>query len=153
MIEYELPARYSPYRELNVCSNRLVNVRIPILMHENPVLLVGSGSYPMVWLSAPLEPGARRWGYVVKESKSLNPAVSVHIDRKQKSVNVRIEGEDVLFVQADSAVRATISRLNLRPIGLAVHGDRQGLQAGGVSLSANTFENVHTAFAFGDSNK
>lgn len=153
MIDYDLPVRYSPYRELDFCSNRLIGVHIPIVVHENPVLLLGTGSYPLVWLAAPIEPGARRWGYIVKESKSVNPAVNVHVDKRQKSVHIRIEGKTVLFAQANSSSKATVSQLDLRPIGLAVYGDRRGLYAGGMSLASNTFENVHTAFAFGEPGK
>src|SRR5690606_41913461 len=138
---------------MEVSTSRIIVVHILIVRHENPVLLLGTGSYPLVWLAAPIEPGARRWGYIVKESKSVNPAVNVHVDKRQKSVHIRIEGKTVLSAQANSSSKATVSQLDLRPIGLAVYGDRRGLHAGGMRLAPNTSENVHTAFAFGEPGK
>jgi len=149
MIDIQLPTRYSPYHELILCSNRLVDVPIPLLIAETPVFLVGQGAVPIIWLSAPSEPGSKIWNYVVKEGQSMNSAVEVNNDKVKRRAEVTVGGTIVLCAVAETKERAVIEALDLRPVGLAVTGDPSGMMVGGMTLVTNKFVNVRVALTFG----
>ena len=143
-----LPHRYKIPGGVNLCSNHLTEVEIPLEFRGQPLLLVGEGAVPLLWLAAPESPGGQDLGWIVKESSSVNPAVNVDIDRKKGRVSVRVTGE--LVIQLEKRVETIeILRLNLRPLGLNVVGDRKGLTIGGTLLSGNKISRSEVAFALG----
>lgn len=144
------PRSYKPFGTLELGSNSLVDVPVPVGVRDTPVFLVGKGRpFPLLWLAAPSDSSGGFWGFVVKEGKSYNPAVSVTNDKARHSVTARVSGQVVLQVRTTGSDSATVERLDLRPLGLDVVADRSHLRIGGTQLSKNTFRGVETAFALG----
>ena len=52
MTEIDLPKEFIAFEELNFCSNTLQNCKIPIVIDGRPILLVGKGEQPQVWIWA-----------------------------------------------------------------------------------------------------
>jgi hypothetical protein len=144
-----LPEAFKPVRELSICSNAFVDVGVPIAFKGSPILLLASGSVPSIWLSAPLQPGSEEWGFVVSESRSHNPALQVVSDTATGSVTIRAGHSVVVEAKMTAADAATVVRLDLRPLGLAVTGDADGLRVGTTTLRQNRFERVGTGIALG----
>src|SRR5689334_1943531 len=79
MAEPRLPAGYVPFRELTLCSNVLVNVPIPLIVGDQPALLVGRSEslIPQVWLAAPAGPDSKEWVFVVERNRALRPLITI----------------------------------------------------------------------------
>ena len=143
-----LPDGYKPYPELRLCSNKLLGSSIPILVNDFPVFLIGIGAAPLVWLAAPTGPDT--WKYIVEASRSLLPTIRVDIDLLAFSIKVFIGPELVLAARNETSEIAEVNKLDLRPLGLVVHGDSKGLFVGTNSFVNNTFKGLGAAFAIGD---
>lgn len=148
--EISLPKNYIPYDELHLCGNTLKNVRIPFLIGETPVLLIGKNTVPQVWLSAQTSPGSHEWKYIVEENRSLNPAVYVDAQGENRTVYVRVSNIVIIKVAAHSPTKAVIEVLDLRPIGLNVYGDSSGLSLATNKYAGNSMMNSQVAFALGN---
>lgn len=144
-----LPGEYAAPKQLTLCSNILRNVQVPIAIEGTPILLIGKGTVPLVWLAAPIGMAGQRWVYVVQASRSMNPAVTVRTDLKIGTVVVKVSGSTVISGRAVSPEQITVDKVDLRLLGLAVFGDQSGLTFGGARLQQNIFDNVGTAFAAG----
>jgi hypothetical protein len=143
-----LPEGYKPFPELRLCSNTLLGSPIPILVGSFPALLIGIGAAPLVWLAAPTGPTpSAAWKYIVEASKSMHPAVRVDVDLLAQSVAVLIRGTIILEVRNQSQELAEVSRLDLRLVGLNVHGDSNGMFVGTNSFIGNTFKGTGAMFA------
>lgn len=141
-----LPLGYRPFRELEVCSNLLTDVLVPLAVNGHPLLLVGTGAMPLVWLAGPSDPTARSWRFVVERSRSTNPAILVDLDRRTKVVFVEVSGDEVLRVQWLSPERATVQVLDFTPLGLALQGDEEALTLGTSRLSGSSVSGAKVAF-------
>lgn len=142
------PSGYMPFATLDLCSNRLELVEMPVSVDSFPVFLVGySDRAPLLWLAAPHSPASRFWDFIVAASKSLNPSVSVTVDEKLREVTVTAVERVVARVQANSDDSATVKALDLRPFGIDVRCESKGLLVGGGRFSNNTFSNLGSAFA------
>lgn len=142
-----LPQGFIPYGELNVCSNHLVGGGHLVVIGENLPVVVGSGPQPMVWLEAPTNKQAKEFVTLVSASVSKYPAVSVVND--SSGLLVLVGKTKLLRIKQETASKAIIDILDLRPIGLNIYGDANTLQAGGASFSGNTFMGVGTLIAYG----
>jgi hypothetical protein len=147
--EIRLPKNYIPYDELNLCGNSLINVKIPFLIGESPLLLIGKNTTPLIWLSAQTSPGSHEWKYIVEENRSLNPAVYVDIQDINRTVYVKVSNIVIVKVAAQSATKAMIEVLDMRPIGLNVYGDSSGLSLATNKFTGNSMMNSQVAFALG----
>ena len=61
-----------------------------------------------------------------KPNRSLNPAVYVDVQDENKTVYVKVSNAIIRAV-AESAMKATVDVLDLRPVGLNLYGDSSGL--------------------------
>lgn len=151
-----LPVSYQPYKTLNFCSNILIGVKVPILVGDMPVLLVGRGKKskdaPKIWLAAPRQPNSPEWAFVLDASVSTNRAVEVTSDDARRTLRVSVSGIRVLEVVEVDRDQATVTFVDLAPLGLAVRGDSRGLAVGGMQMSANVFQGAYAAFAFAPPN-
>jgi hypothetical protein len=145
----DLPSTYSAFGILELCSNRLVNVRVPISVGNIPAFLLGRNSVPLVWLSAPEVPKGRRWRFVVEESRALYPGIDVRVDPSSRSVSVNVGSQKVLHASQTAEDMAVVDLIDLRPLGLNVHGTERGLEVRGLVLTGNTFSGLVTALAIG----
>jgi hypothetical protein len=147
--ETQLPSEYVPYSRLELCSNKLEGVAIPLLVRDTPLLLIGRGATPLVWLSAPTDPSGANWDFVVAASLARNPAVRVQREKSKHVLTVRVSDTVVAVVEWKGLDSARVTRLDLRPVGLNVVGDTAGLRMGGMTMSGNTVVNARVAFALG----
>ena len=147
--EFSFPEHYSPYDELHLCGNTLINVKIPFLIGETPLLLIGKNIVPQVWLSAQRLPGSKEWKYIVEENRSLNPAVYVDVQDEKRTVDVLVSNIIILKAVAESPKKAVIEVLDLRPIGVNLYGDGSGLSLATKKFTGNSVVNSQVAFALG----
>ena len=149
-----LPPEYHPFRELNLCSNVLVDVPVPILVGGRPGLLVGQqlgllANLPLVWIAAPTSPGSNDWVFVVEMNRPLRPLIFVAYDRPAGTVQVRVGDTLVLRAKQTSKDTAVVDALDLRPLGLVAYGDGKAINVGGMMMERNRFERIEVAFAIG----
>src|SRR5437899_1631117 len=121
------------YSELDFCSNTLIGVKIPIVVDDVPMLVLGYGDVPLVWLTAPSDPKGERWVEIVRESTSLNESVNVERDVDASAIRIKIGGQDVLEVSTVSQTKARVLLIDFRVLGIPIWGNQSGLQIGGTS--------------------
>lgn len=144
-----LPAAFRPYHQLNFCTNLLVNVAVPILIGDTPIVLVGRGkTTPMVWLAAPREPNSADWSFVLEGNQVVKPDVEIRVDAPRRALTVLVSGAKVFEVKENGKEEATVLFIDLAPLGLSVRGDLRGLSIGGMHLHGNAFQGSFAAFAF-----
>lgn len=141
-----LPKGYSPYKLLNVCSNKLTGGAKIIVVGDILPLLIGSGSKPQVWLRAIQHPQSKRFISLVEASISQHPLVRV--EEVGRQLVVKVQGATVLRVEQTSEDQAFVSELDLRKLGLNVFGTISHLNAGGVTFSNNTFSGEGALVSF-----
>ena len=146
--DFELPQNYNPFQEIIFCSNRLVNVAVPILLMENiPICLIGRGPVPLVWLSGPIEPHAKIWNYVVIGGSPLKSAIDLKTDWETNTVLVKVGPQEVLRAKKLSEDRAVVDLVDFRPLGLNVYGTMEELNVGQNKFIRNHFIDLRVAFA------
>jgi hypothetical protein len=151
--EINPPKDYIPFEELILCSNNFVNGLMPIVVDGNIPLLIGKGELPLVWLATPLQ-FRLRWKYIVVGNKSLSTHIKVIISKEDKEIIVIFVKENnketiLLKVKKESDGKAIVTEIDLRPLGLNIHGNNVQLFVGTNTLSKNTFQNVRTMIAIG----
>ena len=142
-----LPSTYRPYQTLTVCSNTLIGGGHLVLIGEVLPLLVGSGDAPTIWLQAPTDRTGTKYVPLVTASVAAHPAVAVV--KNEEGLTVSIGGAPVIHIKQMDRESAVIDLIDLRPIGLNIHGDAKSLTAGGATFSSNTFSGGGTLIAFG----
>lgn len=142
-----LPAEYKPYQNIDFCSNHLHGGGHIFAMGQVIPLLVGTGEHPRIWLQAVSTPGKQNFVTIVSDSKPNHPAVSV--ETKGAKVIVSVQGRTVLCVESCGPDTASVTELDLRPIGLNIFGNSSSLSLGNMQLSQNTFAGVGVAFGLG----
>jgi len=152
MAELQLPTQYRPFRELNLCSNVLINVRAPLAANGQPLLLVGRGTNgaPLVWLAARMSPESKVWAYVVEAGRPLRPLIVINTDNVAGAVTVHVGGTLAVKARKVSDDTVAVDSLDLRPLGLVVYGSTRELHIGGMMMERNTLENLGIAFAIGE---
>lgn len=138
--EMQLPKEYLAFEKLTICSNVLINGKVPIRIKDHFPILVGKGDVPLIWLSA--TKAGKEWQMVVEKNQPLNKNFSVNFLDDKKSVFVTIG--NIIIVQAKkiSDGEAEISTLDLRPLGLDIRGDQSGFYIGTNSFVGNVFQNI-----------
>lgn len=142
-----MPKGYKAYQSITICNNEIVGGGNIFAMGDVLPLLIGVGPKPTIWLQAIAAPNSKQFVTIVDASITKHPAV--RISEEGRTVTVVVGGKTVLAVEALSEERAIVSELDLRPIGLNVHGDTSMLYVGKMQISGNTFAGVGTAFGFG----
>ncbi len=137
MLASKLPEEYSPFDELEICSN-LFKGTIPIKAYEHAVVLMGRGAQPLIWLSGLVIKEGKQFQELVEKNNSLNEAIKVIISTKNNSTIVKVANVVILEVIKVSEKKAIVSKIDLRPIGLNIYGDVNGLTVGTNSLIHNT---------------
>lgn len=144
-----LPIGFVPFEDLAVCSNRLINGVALFAIRDQPVLLIGSGLLPRVWLTVPVASASDNFIQLVESNRSGHPAISIDLDANLGRVTVRLDHAVLLEVIKVGEGMAAIKTLDFRPVGLNIFGNDGGLRLGGMHLSGNHMEGVQTMFALG----
>lgn len=150
------PPGYKPYASVNLCGNTLRDVgAIFEIDNVRPILVGrGTGGHPQIWLLARLSSTAS-WRPVVTcntavvSTLSENRKVTVIIDATQPQTVVMVGNVIVVNAKHNGETDSVdISALDLRPLGLNIHGDDNvGLLFANNRFVRNTMSNVRTAFA------
>lgn len=151
-----LPEDYVPFKTLNICSNSMIDGKVPLEIEGNIPFLVGKGSLPLLWLKLPFS--KQKWEYVViknERKKEKKPhlktnLISILESLEDRKVVIEFMGSKIISVIMHDQDTAEIDFLDLRPFGLAIFGDSGGLNIGGQRLSRNTMKNVHTMIGIGN---
>ncbi len=130
MTKIDLPNEFVEFEELSFCSNILQNCKIPIAIDDRPIVLVGKGDQPQIWL----------WGVVDQKTKELFQIVSSNSVRiftapiKVKSENdsTCVKLNDTIIIKAVklSDEKATIEQIDMRPLGFNIYGNSSTLNVG-----------------------
>jgi hypothetical protein len=147
--DIKLPEGYIPFEELTICSNQLINGKVPFQFKDNIPFLVGKGLLPQVWLFAPVTPDGKTWKEIVDSNKSMSDKIAIVLSAETNSVTITVASQTLIHVTKQSEQKAEITSLDLRPLGLNIYGDTNGLHIGTNLLSHNIFNNVHTMVAVG----
>ena len=141
-----LPTAYRSFQQLELCSNKFVGAKIAMDISGVPLLLLGVGERcPLVWLSAPVAPDNKARRYVVEGYASFIEALTVTLDERRGSVDIRLGTTLMLSaVQLDST-SVKVAKLDFQPLGLKVFGDEHGLSIGGVMVRGNMTSGSHVA--------
>jgi len=131
-----LPKSYVPYTSLTVCSNSLLGGGHIVSIVDVLPIIIGKGEKPMIWLQALTKPESKEFVTIVEGSISKNPAVKVY--EENDVLKVSVSGTMVLSVKATSENSAEVDELDLRPLGLNLHGDSFMLMVGDSRFSGNS---------------
>lgn len=139
-----LPSNYVPYQKLNFCSNVLEGGGHIIEVSKSIPILVGKGTPPLVWLSAKQD---KENVLIVEASKAKFSSVTS--SNIFGGTVVMSKGVVVLSARQISDEEAEVTEVDLRPLGLNIYGDKNGLHVGGMELIGNYFKGVGTLVAIG----
>lgn len=139
-----LPSNYSSPRSVRIFSNKAENVQILFLVDRHVPVLIGERlGKPRVWITAPvkMKTGEARWFPVVRNNLAVHPAFEVKSDEDGKVVTIHTSDRDLLKVRSLDGVFDVLA-LDLRPIGLNIYGDKNGLRVGEMIVKDNDFINL-----------
>lgn len=151
----ELPSQYTPYEELVICSNTMINGIIPVEVDGHSPFLVGKGDVPRIWLSAMVNPSEQKWLHLIENNQIIDqPTFKDHplklfISEEDRLVQVSAGEYIILRVEKRSETQAVISQLDLRPLGLNIFGKEDGLHVANSHFRENRFENVRAMIGIG----
>ncbi|MBU9219605.1 hypothetical protein [Burkholderia multivorans] len=142
-----LPAGYVPYETLVLCSNKL-SVQVPLMLKGvGAPLLVGKGENPRLWIAVTTTAPVRQFFYIVQDNSPLSPQVQVKSEGGTTTVST---GNNILCSVSQTGEReAVVSSLDLRPVGLAVHGNSDELWIGKSRMSHSQFIGAQVAVMIG----
>ena len=133
------PSGYIAFPKLTICSNILVGGGVPLRIKDQFPILVGRGEYcPLVWLSA--TKNGKEWQIVIEKNEPKNKNFVVNYFNDGKSVQIVFDSLIIAQAIQLSENEAEVSILDLRPLGVAVRGNRNGLQVGNNMYRGNIFQ-------------
>ncbi len=154
MTEKDLPKEFAAFEELIFCSNILENCKIPIAIDDRPIILVGKGKQPQIWLwvrAAQTTKDSTQivLAQIVSSNSVRIPVGSITVDTVDNCTYVKIK--DVVIIKAvrHSEEKATIEQIDLRPLGFSVHGDSKALGVGNTIMADNRITGTRVAIALG----
>jgi len=143
----KLPKSYTAYETLIVCSNTLSGGGYILAIGDVLPILVGKGEKPQVWLQALSTPDKNEFVTIVEASISKHQAVKVFED--SGALNIHVGGTNVLSVRVTGEDSAEVFLLDLRPLGIKLHGNNSELVVGNSTFSGNFFAGGGTMIGFG----
>lgn len=140
-----LPSEFIPYNELILCSNKFINGTVILEINKNVALLVGKGKNPAIWLAIPQSKLNAELTYLIKNNKTFQNRINVLLPENETIVS---HNNDILIhVRKMDEDKAEIIEINLRPLGISIHGNKDGLYVGTNFLKNNGFSNTYTMIA------
>ncbi|SRR5690606_10957860 len=135
-INIGLPIEYIQIPNMEICSNKLINSQSLIGIDEFSPFLVGKGESPQIWLYVKDPKGS--WQLIVNKNQSQHPQIKVTSSGGITQIFIKDEIiVDSKMINEDSCI---ISKLDLRPVGLNIFGDNNGLTIGQGRFNGNTFK-------------
>lgn len=139
-MEYKnkLPENYKSLDELNICSNKLLGGAKLIGIDDFAPILIGDGVIPLVWIFG--KNSNKQWVELIKESKSLHPAIQIINDIINREIIIGIQNTIVLKGKMTSDKVCEIDAIDLRLIGFDIHGKENEFHIANSAFSGNTFQ-------------
>ena len=144
-----LPEDYIPFGELIICSNHLINVKVPIEFKNNIPLLIGKGDVPLVWLSTPISKEGKDLREIVIKNKSMDERITIISSEKEKSTIIKVDDSKIIHVIKRSDEKAEVISLDLRRLGFNIHGNANILFFGPNEFVNNNFKNLWAMIGIG----
>lgn len=135
-----MPAGFTPFEKIEIGSNLLIRGKVVIARGDSPMLLIGKGTEPRIWLGVPEKVGGVR--YLVEDNTSRSP--NIRVLHKEDVVSVYFDSNLILQTFKKTNEEATVTHVDLTPLGLTIRADLNSLTVGGNVLSSNTFDGVET---------
>ncbi|MEQ1763958.1 MAG: fibronectin type III domain-containing protein, partial [Pyrinomonadaceae bacterium] len=142
------PQAFQPFERLIVCSNELLNGRAIVEIKGNPFLLLGKGVSPKVWLAMPeyIEGSIDLiWVFAINANQTSQKQFNVVENDNQTSI--AFEGVPILEAVKITENECVVNYLDLRPVGLLIYGNADGLHAGNDLLKKNIFSGQNSMVA------
>ncbi|WP_156921036.1 hypothetical protein [Fundidesulfovibrio putealis] len=143
--DLHVPDGYTPFGTIELCGNTIINGEILFLINTFIPLLIGTGKQPRIWLSGYAKNNAYPIQYIVDSKSQAN---FVHIKRNANKTKVKIESNNIITIIKTSADKITIPHIDLRPIGINIHGDTTELKVSNGTLRKNKFVNTKIMIKF-----
>lgn len=144
----DLPSNFKPYKQLNICSNLLIDCKFILSIGDKIPILIGSNKKPLIWLSTIIDPEKKHYLDLVVASEVVYPSVT--ISENGNLLEIFAGKQLILSISSDQPDSAFIHKIDLRPIGINIFGDEKVLNVSNNKLSSNTFQNVETMIGFGE---
>lgn len=146
LTEFKTPKGYTPLKILDVFSNTLTGGGYLFGVKKFPPLLIGKGKCPKIWLYAR---AGNLWVPAVIDNSSNHEEILVEENHSDETVTISLT-TNVVIIRAKTinASHCRLDTLDLRPIGLAVYGDDNGLHIGNMNFSNSTFTDVNYMAGF-----
>lgn len=138
-----LPATYIPSGNLRLGHNRFSGATALFALGGMAPLLIGQGKPPQVWLTLPGQQPGTPWRELIVANVSFHPGLA--IEANPKLVVVRLERTTVLTVSRGDDDALSVLVLDLRPLGLDVFLDAQGLHILGSTLTDSAWVDIPVA--------
>lgn len=133
MIDISIPVEYKEYKEVNLCSNELQNVKYFFGIGNVPPIIVGKGDDgPICWLYIQNN-GVWKEAVTANRSNFLPLQVFAHGNK----LLIQLTNEIILDSFEDKNSKLIIEKINLKPMGFNIEGDSKGLNVGGNVISTN----------------
>jgi hypothetical protein len=144
-----LPSGFQPFIDLAICGNRFIRGIAPFAIGDQPILLIGKGDIPSVWLVAPSSPSNTEFLTFVANNESQHPEVNVQVFEQTRSVQVSFRGTTLISVKKILDDMAAVEQIDLRPLGLNICGSEVSLNVSGITLVGNRTEGASVLFGLG----
>lgn len=143
----DVPLGFSPFPRLYFCSNRLDDVQVPIEVEGHIPLLIGEHQgEPRLWLSTPPPGGRGDWRDAIRDNEVLRPEFGLEL--RGGIFAIRFLGVYLLKGRYQEGV-ANVNLIDLRPVGLDIHGSTTELQVARSTFRGNEFTNLRTMLSLG----
>jgi hypothetical protein len=132
-----LPTEFTPYKQLEIATNKLVDGIALIAVHGFiPVLIGKGGEAPEIWVTVPADQKGTEWRPLVSKTKSLLDVITVIA--KENVIQVTMSDSIVLEVKEITSQSAEITKCDLRPFGINVFLEGDCLKVMTNRYSGNT---------------
>ncbi len=111
-------------------------------------IVIGKGDKPRIWLQALADPKTKEFISVVEDSESKHPSVKVL--EQDGAIKVILSSAVVLSVKTTGEDGYEIEALDMRPLGLNLHGTTTELMVGSNTFSGNFMSGVGTFISLGE---
>ncbi len=131
-----LPKEFTPYKQLEIATNKLIDGVALVSVNGFIPVLIGKGETPEIWVTIPADQQGKEWRPIVSKNTSLLEVITVNT--KGKVIGVAMGDDIVLEVKEITAESAEITQCNLRPFGINVFLEDDCLKVMTNRYSGNT---------------
>lgn len=131
-----LPTDFTPYKHLEIATNKLVDGVALVSVNGFIPVLIGRGETPEIWVTVPADQQGKEWRPIVSKNTSLLDVITVITNGKV--IGVAMGDDLVLEVKEITSECAEITQCNLRPFGINVFLEDDCLKVMTNRYSGNT---------------